>query len=218
MRFRRGYGLLIAGVLTAGSLSAATAASASTAQSMAHIPGSFLPIHATKTGQMSASRMSVELVLQPGDTAGLNSLLDGLYTPGSADYGHWLAAGQFDSRFAPAPATVQAVTSYLQGRGLKVQRTDTPFLLRAVGSSAQIDAAFATTINNYRNAKGVKFFSNDSAASVPNSLASSVLGVVGLSNTVRLKPAVQLASSGSTSSAGHGGGEPGCEIPYSRNP
>ena len=214
MNLGRRFGLLVAVLLTAGSLSAATAASASTAQSMARIPGSYLPINATKTGQLSASRMSVELVLQPGNTAGLNSLLDGLYTQGSAEYGHWLAAGQFDSRFAPAPATVQAVTSYLQGRGLKVQRTDTPFLLRAVGSSAQIDAAFATTINNYRNAKGVKFFSNDSAASVPNSLASSVLGVVGLSNTVRLKPMYQLAPARSTASAGRGSGEPSCEIPY----
>ena len=218
MRFRRGYGLLIAGVLTAGSLSAATAASASTAQSMAHIPGSYLPMHATKTGQLSASRMSVEVVLQPGNAKGLSSLLDGLYTKGSADYGQWLSAGQFDSRFAPARATVQAVTSYLQGKGLSVQGTDTPFLLRAIGSSAQVGTAFGTTINNYRNAQGKKFFSNDSVASVPDSLASSVLGVVGLTNTVRLKPAVQLASSGSASSTSStssaGRGEPSCEIPY----
>ena len=102
MNLGRRFGLLVAVLLTAGSLSAATAASASTAQSMARIPGSYLPIDATKTGQLSASRMSVELVLQPGNTAGLNSLLDGLYTQGSAEYGHWLAAGQFDSRFAPA--------------------------------------------------------------------------------------------------------------------
>jgi subtilase family serine protease len=183
---------------------------------MAHIPGSFLPIHATKTGQMSASRMSVEVVLQPGNAKGLSSLLDGLYTKGSADYGHWLAAGQFDSMFAPSQATVSAMTSYLQGKGLTVQGTDTPFLLRAIGSSAQIDGAFGTTINNYRNAQGKKFFSNDSDASVPDSLASSVLGVVGLTNTVRLQPAVQTTSSSpadSASPAGHGG-EPSCEIPY----
>jgi len=214
MRFRRGYGLLIAGVLTAGSLSAATAASASTAQSMAHIPGSYLAIHATKTGQMSASRMSVEVVLQPGNAKGLSSLMSALYTTGSADYGHWLSAGQFDSMFAPSQATVHAMTSYLQGKGLTVQRTDTPFLLRAAGSSAQVDAAFATTINNYRNAQGKKFFSNDSAASVPDSLASSVLGVVGLTNTVRLKPAVQTASANTATSAGHRSHEPSCEIPY----
>jgi subtilase family serine protease len=213
MNLRRGFGLLIALGLTAGSLSAAGVASASTASSVAHIPGSYLPIHATNTGQLSASRMSVEVVLQPADKAGLNALLDGLYTPGSADYGHWLAAGQFNSMFAPSRATVQAMTSYLRSKGLSVQRTDTPFLLRAVGSSTQIDAAFATKIDNYRNAKG-KFFSNDSLASVPDSLASSVLGVVGLTNTVRLKPELQLTAASSATAAGHGGGEPSCEIPY----
>jgi subtilase family serine protease len=176
---------------------------------MAHIPGSYLPINATKTSQLSASRMSVEVVLQPGNEAGLTSLLDALYTPGSADYGHWLAAGQFDARFAPSRATVQAVTAYLRGKGLTVQKTVTPFLLRAVGSSAQIDAAFATTINNYRNAKGVTFYSNDSSASVPDSLASRVLGVVGLTSTVRLKPMYQLAPARPTRH-----GEPSCEIPY----
>src|SRR6202167_891979 len=106
MNLGRRFGLLVAVLLTAGSLSAATAASASTAQGMAHIPGSFLPIHATKTGQMSASRMSVEVVLQPGNAKGLSFLMDSLYTKGSADYGHWLSAGQFDSRFAPSSATV----------------------------------------------------------------------------------------------------------------
>jgi len=222
MKLRRGFGLLIAFGLTAGSLSAAAAASASTAQSMAHVPGSFLAIHATKTGQMSASRMGVDVVLQPGNEAGLNSLLDSLYTKGSADYGHWLAAGQFDARFAPSSATVQAMTSYLRSKGLTVQRTDTPFLLRAIGSSTQMDAAFATTINNYRNAQGKRFYSNNSVVSVPNSLAKSVLGIVGLTNTVRLQPAAQVGSSASTTSAStaskaHGGGEPSCEIPYPTN-
>jgi subtilase family serine protease len=217
MTLRRGLHLLVIIFTVAGSLSAAATASAaggaaaSAPKGMAHIPGSYLPISATKTGQMSASRMSVEVVLQPGNEAGLSSLLDALYTPGSADYGHWLAAGQFDSKFAPSRATVQAMTAYLRAKGLTVQSTVTPYLLRAVGSSAQIDAAFATTINNYRNAKGVKFYSNNTLASVPDSLASSVLGVVGLTNTVRLRPAYQLTPSRST---GHGSGEPSCEIPY----
>jgi len=182
-------------------------------QAMAQIRGSYLPISATKTGKLSTRQMSVEVVLKPGNEAGLGSLLNALYTPGSADYGHWLAAGQFDSEFAPAQATVQATTTYLQGEGLAVQRTSTPFLLRAIGNSAQIDAAFGTSINNYRNAQGVRFYSNGTPASVPASLASSVLGVVGLTNTVRLKSqtSVQAAPAVST---GLGGGEPGCEIPY----
>jgi subtilase family serine protease len=180
---------------------------------LAHIRGSYLPTTARKTGKISTTRqMSVDVVLAPANQAGLNSLLNGLYTPGSADYGHWLGAGQFDSQFAPSQATVQATTTYLQSQGLTVQPTATPFLLHAVGSSAQIEAAFATTIDNYRNAQGVSFYSNTTPASVPASLASSVLGVVGLTSTVRLQSQASVESA-SSSSGGHGG-EPSCEIPY----
>ncbi len=182
-------------------------------QSMTQIRGSLLPTTAAKTGTLSTSQMSVEVVLAPGNEAGLSSLLSSLYTPGSADYGRWLGARQFDSEFAPSQATVLSITAYLQSQGLTVQRTLTPFLLRAIGSSAKVDAAFATSLDKYRNARGVNFYSNATPASVPASLASSVLGVVGLSNTVRLQSqtSVEGAPAGS---GGHGSGEPSCEIPY----
>jgi subtilase family serine protease len=217
MALRRGVLLWVAIVTAAGSVVGATAASAavgsaaSVPKGMSNIRDSFLPTTATKTGQLSAKQMSVEVVLQPSNGARLNSLLNGLYTPGSASYEHWLAAGQFDSEFGPSRATVQAMTAYLQGKGLSVQSTSTPFLLRAVGSTAQIDAAFATTIDRYRSAKGVSFYSNATSASLPSSLATSVAGLVGLSNTVRLRPELQVTSAGS---AGKGSGEPSCEIPY----
>jgi subtilase family serine protease len=215
MTLGRGFKLLVIILTAAGSLSAAATASAaaSATKSRVHIPGSYLPISATKTGQMSTSRMSIEVVLPPGNEAGLNSLLHDQYTPGSADYDHWLGAGQFDSKFAPSQATVRAVTAYLQGEGLTVRPTLTPFLLRATGSSAHVDAAFATTIDRYRNAKGVSFYANATPTSVPASLASRVLGVVGLTNTVRLQPGYQLTPARSPGH-GHGSGEPSCEIPY----
>jgi subtilase family serine protease len=177
---------------------------------MSQIHGSYLPTSGTRTGRMSARQMSVDVVLQPGNAQGLNALLDAQYTRGSQDYDHWIAKGQFDARFAPSQATVRSMTAYLQSKGLRVQRTVTPFLLRAVGSSTQIDAAFATTINNYRSAKGVRFYSNSTPASVPASLASRVLGVVGLTNTVRLQPTYQLDAA----SAAKHSSEPSCEIPY----
>jgi subtilase family serine protease len=220
MTLRRGIRLLVIILTTAGSLSAAaTAASASAGgaahapQGMAQIRGSYLPVSGTRTGTMSARQMSVDVVLQPGNAAGLNSLLDALYTRGSSDYDHWIAKGQFDAKFAPTQATVRSMTSYLQSKGLRVQRTVTPFLLRAVGSSTQIDAAFATTINNYRSSKGVRFYSNATPASVPVGLASRVLGVVGLTNTVRLQPTYQLSATRSTAGS-RSSREPSCEIAY----
>ena len=202
---------VLLGLVSAGAIAFVVPGAAAAARSVARIPGSYLPIKATKTGERTTGQMSVEVVLRPGNEAGLNSLLDTLYTPGSADYGHWLAAGQFDSEFAPSQATLHAMTAYLRGEGLTVRPTLTPFLLRAIGSSVQIDAAFATTIDNYRNAQGVNFYSNATPASVPASLASSVLGVVGLTNTVRLQSQSTISPVDST---GNGSGEPSCEIPY----
>ena len=196
--------------------------------SMTQIPGSYLSPNAASTGQLSTGQMSVEVVLAPSNQTGLSSLLSAQYTPGSAQYQDWLSAGQFDAQFAPSQATVQSITSYLQSKGLTVAPTVTPFLLSAVGSSAQIDAAFATTVDNFRNSRGQNFYSNTSAASVPTSVASSVLGVVGLTNTVRLQSNTQFTPGTSTQASTQsptqnqnqtlkqnpGGREPSCEIPY----
>jgi subtilase family serine protease len=193
-----------------------SALAAGSAQSMTQIQGSYLSLGGSKVSQLSSSQMSVEVVLAPADDTGLSSLLTAQYTPGSAEYDDWLSAGQFDSKFAPSQATVQATTAYLQSKGLTVQPTVTPFLLRAAGASAQIDAAFSTTIDNYRGSQGEKFYANASPASVPADLASSVLGVVGLTNTVRLQSDARVGSGGSGSGRGPGGGssEPSCENPY----
>ena len=111
--------------------------------------------------------MSVEVVLRPGNQAGLTSLLNNLYTKGSAQYGKWLAAGQFQREFAPSAANLAAIRTYLASRGLSVGSTSSSFLLRAAGTSAQIEAAFGTAIDNYRSANGTSFFSNTRSASLP---------------------------------------------------
>jgi subtilase family serine protease len=183
---------------------------AASGPALSAIPGTYLPANAAVTGQLQSPEMSVEVVLQPSNAAGRNSLLAGQYTPGSAQYGKWLAKGQFDADFAPTAATTAAVSGYLASHGLAVHATTSPFLVRAVGSSAQIESTFATPIDTYRSANGTSFFSNASAVSLPISLAPSVLGVVGLTNTVRLQNAIQIAQH-------HKGGQPSCETPYPSN-
>ncbi|MGA3184802.1 MAG: S53 family peptidase [Candidatus Dormibacteria bacterium] len=212
VRLRAAFATVALGL--AGTAVGAAGVSADTSATMTQIPGTYLPTTATITGQFQSSLMSVEVVLQPGNEAALNSLLTNLYTQGSAQYGDWLAAGQFQSEFAPPAATVSALSSYLESNGLSVQTTSSPFLLRAIGTSAQLEAAFATTIDNYQSPSGASFFSNTSNVSVPSGLASSVLGVVGLSNTVRLQNNLQLTPEASSGSGRGGGGQPACEIPY----
>jgi subtilase family serine protease len=160
--------------------------------------------HDPVTGSYSSSRMSVEVALAPRDEAGLNSLLQGLYTKGGGSYHDWLAKGAFDARFAPTPAARAAVDRYLAQRGLTVAGSSSPFLVRAVGSSAQMSAAFQTTLHTYAGPRGARFFANSTALRLPATLAPGVIGVIGLTNTVREqdmvahpKPAARPAASSS---------------------
>ena len=141
-------------------------------------------------GRYSTSRMSVEVALAPRNSAELTSQLRAEYTAGSSQYHHWLAKGAFASRYAPTSAQRAAVASYLRSAGLKVGTNSSPFLVRATGSSRQIQSAFKTTLSTYRGSGGVKYFSNSAAVRMPATIAGHVLGVIGLSNTVRLHPAI----------------------------
>ncbi|HMG62179.1 MAG TPA: protease pro-enzyme activation domain-containing protein, partial [Streptosporangiaceae bacterium] len=54
-----------------------------------------------QTGSFSAPSMAIQVALQPSNPAGLASALQSIYTKGSPSYQKWLAAGQFDARYAP---------------------------------------------------------------------------------------------------------------------
>lgn len=69
--------------------------------------------------------MGLRFTLAPSHQARLNSLLDTLQVIGSPEYHHYLAPGQFDREFGPAPSTVAALQSWAIGEGLRVQRVST---------------------------------------------------------------------------------------------
>jgi kumamolisin len=139
----------------------------------------------TVTGSYSSSKMQVEVAVAPRDEAGLNRLLAALYDKNSPQYRHYLTTGQFDARYAPTPAARDAVTKFLSGAGLTVVPSGSPFLVRATGSSAQIQRTFHTTLNSFKDSHGVGYFANSTPVYVPSAIAGSALGVIGLTNTVR---------------------------------
>jgi kumamolisin len=194
------------GTFTADRAIAADAA-VTPAAGLAAIPGSFTASTAADLGEFSSSNMTIEVVLAPSNEAQLNELLTTLYDPTSASYQQWLGTGEFNSQFAPSDAQIAAVESHLQSYGLVVQATPSPFLVRASGPSSVVEAAFGTSIHNYRNANGITYFSNASVVQLPASLAASVRGIVGLSNTVRLHTHVLRP-------ANHSSPPASCETPY----
>ena len=220
-RARTRAGAIIAGLamtaLTGGFATSAVAASASTGPRFVPLAGSVTPTTDSVTGGYQSKQMSVEVALAPRNASSLTSTLKNLYSKNSSSYQHWLAKGQFDARFAPTAAARAAVSHFLTGSSLTVQASGSPFLVRATGTSAQVSAAFHTTLKTFRDPRGVKYFSNATAVQMPATLAPSVLGVVGLSNTVREHSSIKrvdnvmLPQHGKASASGS---LTGCEAPY----
>ena len=170
-----------------GTLASAGAATPAPGASLGYVAlaNSVSPTTDTITGSYSSSKMQVEVAVAPRDEAGLNSMLAALYDKNSPSYHHWLSTGQFDARYAPTPAARSAVAKFLSSSGLTVVPSGSPFLVRATGSSAQIQRTFHTTLSTFKDPQGTKYFANSTPVYVPSSLAGASLGVIGLTNTVR---------------------------------
>ena len=200
--------------MTGAFASSALASPAASAPRFVALSGSATPTTDHATGSYSSSRMSIEVALAPRNAAGLNTLLRALYTKGSGQYQRWLAKGQFDARFAPAAATRSAVAKYLRQQGMKVEASSSPFLVRAAGSSQKVSAAFQTSLHIYNGTRGVKFFANSTAVRVPASLASGVIGVIGLANTVRAQDMVVPNKPTAGSAKRSASSNASCQTPY----
>jgi subtilase family serine protease len=203
-------------LLAAAVLAGATFASSAQASGVLFAPvhESLSPTRDVITGNYHSRSMTVEVVLAPSHGAQLHGLLGALYNPKSASYRHWLTKGQFSVRFAPSRTERAGLVGYLRRSGLVVTRSASPFFVRAVGSSARISAAFRTNLSVYKDSRGIHYFSNSSAVRLPKRLARGVLGVVGLSSTVRLHTSVVPHHFNTEVGLGHPSSTTSCQTPY----
>ncbi|TML19983.1 MAG: serine protease, partial [Actinobacteria bacterium] len=114
------------------------------------------------------------------NSSAAEALATAVSDPKSASYGKYLAPAQFRQRFAPTQAQVGAVQSWLRSQGFKVDYTpQNNHYVEAEGTVAQAQAAFSTTFGMYKvEGKTVRSPSGD--VSIPDTLAGTVTGIVGL--------------------------------------
>ena len=159
-------------------------ASAAPKLSLSHVPynpshAAPVPAGATKLGHHSGSaQMQIEIVLHPQNEGNLLPLIQALSTPGNARYGQWLTPAQFNAAF-PAPAFD---TSWLTSHGIKQVAGPSPLVLTFKGTSSQFEAAFGTTINDYRTKAGSTVYTNATEPSVPSAAFPEIAGIIGLDN------------------------------------
>ncbi|HEX8003005.1 MAG TPA: protease pro-enzyme activation domain-containing protein [Mycobacteriales bacterium] len=124
--------------------------------------------------------VSFQVVLPWRDPVAARRLAYAVSDPASPEYGRHLSPAQWRARFAPAPATVTAVTSWLRGAGLEVG--DVPanrLVVPARGSAAAVGRTLGVTFSRYA-VEGLALRAPDAAPRVPAALAALGIGVRGL--------------------------------------
>jgi subtilase family serine protease len=150
--------------------------------------------HARVTGTIAGSRrLTVQVWLRPREAAAAR-FARAVSTPGSRLFHHYLSPAGYTARFGASRAGAARVQAWLRRVGFTAVHTDAQRdYVRATAATAKIDAAFHTRLKLYRssariNAGPYRLRANDSAVSVPRSLARFVLGVTGLDNAAPYLP------------------------------
>jgi hypothetical protein len=198
LRHRRLAALGLAGLVMVGLVGAAptaTAAPSSTAE--VRLIGSLpsLPAGASVIGTPpSATTITADVSLEPRNPGALDAFTEGVTTPGSPYYHHYLAAGQFARVFGPTPATLDATRTWLSSLGLEVGTTSSNGLLIPVtGTVAQMEQAFSVPLVDARLRGGRVARVARADPLVPASLSGAVSGVIGLSDVSRAQPQIRPA-------------------------
>ncbi len=123
--------------------------------------------------QRSSAPIAGTVWLQLHNKAALDAAVKDMYTPGSASF-HQFAGADALKQFAPTVAEMAAVQKELAAHNLKIISADPMnFSVKIQGQTSDFEAAFHTTVNQYRTQTEVV-----TAMSTPPTLAGSATGMV----------------------------------------
>jgi hypothetical protein len=190
--FLRGTGLAIAlaiGLAAAPGVAGATPrAIGATAPTMEAVGTTPAPVTGSHYGGALAgdSPLHLTVVLAPRDEAALTSFVDAVSTPGSPDYGRYLAPGQFGPRFGASPATIAAVGGALRAAGLQTGPPSSNGLtIPVTADAARVGAALHVGFARYSLPGGRAAFANTSRPLLPAAVSGAVRDIVGLQTLSR---------------------------------
>jgi xanthomonalisin len=129
--------------------------------------------------------LHVEVSLNLRNVDQLQSFLQSVNQPGSANYHQFLTPAQFKAQYAPTDAQVQTVVAHLKAYGFtNIKVAPNNMLVSATGTAASANAAFNANMKTF-SFKGKQHFANASDVTVPQSLGGIVDGVLGLQDYVK---------------------------------
>ncbi|KUO96070.1 S53 family peptidase [Ferroacidibacillus organovorans] len=148
--------------------------------------------------------VTVTIVLNTVNTQALQSYIQQTTTPGSSTYHQFLSVDQFATQFGQPANVIQAITSYLSQYGITSTVFANHLAITANGTAGQFNRAFSVNLLNMTY-DGHDFHGTKISPMLPETLAQTVLAVLGLTNygnfsSRAVKPLPQLARAQSTSS------------------
>jgi subtilase family serine protease len=152
------------------------------------------PIPAQDTIVKKTITTSFDVTLAPRNASGLSSFIASLSDTASANFHRYLTSRAFAQRFGATASSVDAVSSYLRGYGLRVGSLSTGRLvLHVTGTTTNIAHAFSARVETVRRADGVLAAQLATKGTLPGALAHDIAGVAGLSSIVQ--PSTNLVHS-----------------------
>jgi subtilase family serine protease len=132
----------------------------------------------TGTGPTDPSAQLTAQVFLRGDANGLADYARAVSDPADPRYGHFLTPAQTRARFGPTPQRIVAVTSWLRGTGLSIDRVSSRGIV-VRGTVAQATVAFGTRFENYTFLRAPYRGAVD-PITVPAAVGPDILAVTGL--------------------------------------
>jgi uncharacterized protein YceK len=124
--------------------------------------------------------MFLQLKRPPEQDQALQEFIHEQQTEGSSNFHRWITAQEFGERFGLARQDLDAITSWLQSHGFKLNVVyPSGMVIDFSGTAGQVREAFQTEIHHLE-VKGEKHIANMSDPRIPAALAASVSGIVSL--------------------------------------
>ena len=141
----------------------------------------------------STTQMHLGFVLAPRDPAALADFATAVNTPGNPLYHHFLAKGEFATRFGASPAAIKTVHDFLASKGLHPGPIQDGLTIPVTTSVATASKSLGTPVHSFKLRDGRNAFANTVAPLVTAGVASSLQTVIGLDNVVHETSAIQRA-------------------------
>jgi kumamolisin len=130
--------------------------------------------------------MNVTLVFGLHHQDALEKYIYSTVTRGNPAYHHFLTTAQFAERYGATAGEIAQVQAFLKQQGLRqVELLPNHLAIKVRGTVGQFDAAFHTSIHDYRNSAGVTFHQPNATPTLPAALAGTLVVASGLSSEAR---------------------------------